>query len=315
MDTLGRLSDRLRAWAVPYLRNVNQRYHSRNRRRETNPDGVDVFAEDWDTLVILDGCRYDTFAREHTLSGSLGRRESRGGNTVEFLRGNVAGRVLHDTVYVTANGQFHNYRDELDAAFHHVENVWQHDDAWNEDHHTVLPETTTDYALRAAERFPDKRLLVHYIQPHYPFVDAPIDIDDAFDPETPDFWRRVLVGDLSYDPALLREAYVENLRRALPAVRRLLDGRRGKTVVTSDHGNLLGERAFPVPIREWGHPASLWLPALTRVPWLVTVSHPRPDITSDPPATGVSLSTSAEDRPAVDEEALDEHLRNLGYRT
>ena len=314
MSLLSEVVGRLRGWGFPYLRNVNQRFHTRNRRHRTNPGGIDVFAEDWDTLVLLDGCRYDTFAEEHDLPGHLSTRESRGANTVEFLRGNVAGRVLHDTVYVTANGQFHNHRDELDASFHHVENIWQYDDAWNDRHHTVLPESTTEYALRAAERFPDKRLLVHYIQPHDPFIDAPIAIDDAFDPETPDFWRRVYVGDLEYEPAVLREAYVDNLRRTLPHVRRLVDARHGKTVVTSDHGNLLGDRAFPVPVREWGHPSALWQSELTTVPWLVDVTHPRPEVVSEEPAAAADLAGSGRRDPDIDEEELEEHLRNLGYK-
>jgi hypothetical protein len=293
---------------LEYARSANQRFHSRNYRWRYNRNGIDVFEEDWDTLVILDGCRYDTFARYEDLPGELEKRESRGSMTVEFLRGNVAGRELTDTVYVTANGQFYNYEDELDATFHHVENVWRHDAAWDDVHHTVLPETLTRYALRAAERFPHKRLLVHYVQPHYPFIEGPIDIDDAFDPETPDFWNRVLFGDLDYDESTLRRAYTDNLERALPHVVDLLAGVQGRTVVTSDHGNMLGTRSFPVPHREWGHPPKLWVSELTDVPWLVHESGDRPAITSDPPTVNTSLLP--DDGEETD---VHEHLRHLGY--
>jgi hypothetical protein len=312
-----RIRSRLRSLfgrPVSYARNINQRYYSDNYRLEFNPSGSDFFAADWDTLVILDGCRYDTFRKFSTLPGHLSYRESRGSMTVEFLRGNVAGRALHDTVYVTANGQFYNYRDELDASFHHVENIWQHDDAWSEDHHTVFPETTTAYALRAAERFPDKRLVVHYVQPHYPFIEAPIEIDDSFNPETPDFWKRVLVGDLHFEPAELRAAYEANLERALPHVADLLEELAGKTVVTADHGNMLGDRARPLPMREWGHPSKLWIPELTKVPWLVSVSHPRPEHTSEPPTANMSLAPEDGDAELDDSEThLREHLKHLGY--
>jgi hypothetical protein len=308
------LFDRLVASGRMYARSVNQRYHSRNLRRETNGGGLDFLAQDWDTLALLDGCRYDTFAEENTLPGELSAKQSRGGTTVEFLRGNVAGRELHDTVYVTANGQYDNHREELDAEFHHVENIWRHDDAWSDEYHTVLPEVTTDYALRAAERFPNKRLLVHYIQPHYPFLEGPIEVEDAFDPETPDFWRQVYVGESAFDASTLREAYVSNLRRALPHVRRLVDELSGRTVVTSDHGNLLGDRTFPVPVREWGHPRLLWDEQLTTVPWLVDTTGQRPDIEPEPPTTGVTLGEAEEPDSPADDERLAEHLRDLGYK-
>lgn len=149
----------------------NRLYHRQGHLRSYNPTGIDVFGEEWDTLIILDACRYDLFARRSTLPGTLEKRRSRGSSTVEFLRGNAAGRDLRDTVYVTANPQFYQYRDELDARFHEVVHVWM-DEGWDGEHETVLPETTTDYARTAAERYPNKRLLIHYLQPHYPFIDA-----------------------------------------------------------------------------------------------------------------------------------------------
>ena len=313
MSRLRRWARSLRRPVFPYLRNVNQRFHSRNRRRSFNPGGIDVFDEDWDTLILLDGCRYDFFDRYSDLPGDFTTRESRGSMTVEFLRGNVAGRTLHDTVYVTGNGQFYNHRDELDASFHHVENLWRLDDAWDDHHYTVFPEPTVEYALRAAEHFPDKRLLVHFVQPHYPFIDAPIEMGNTFEQGTPDFWNRVARGELEYDPAELRQAHVRNLQAVLPHVATLLDKLEGKTVVTSDHGNLLGERAFPIPVREWGHPPSLWLPLLTTVPWLVYEHGTRREIVADEPTTDETLANESAISEG-DDHGVEEHLRHLGYR-
>lgn len=155
---------------------------------------------------------------------------------------------------------------------------------------------------------------VLYVQPHYPFIDATIEIEDAFDPETPDFWKRVLVGDLQFEPAQLRAAYEANLERVLPYVAELLEKLAGKTVVTADHGNVLGDRARSLPIREWGHPSKLWIPELTKIPWLVTVSHPRPEHTSEPPTADVSLAQHDVEPDVDDSEThLREHLKHLGY--
>jgi hypothetical protein len=69
------------------LRELNRLYHTRGNRRAYNPDGVDVLAEDWDNLLILDACRYDAFAARADLPGRLERRRSRGSHTSEFLSG------------------------------------------------------------------------------------------------------------------------------------------------------------------------------------------------------------------------------------
>jgi len=43
----------------------------------------------------------------------------------------------------------------------------------------------------------------------------------------------------------------------------------GKTVITSDHGNYIGERPSPIPIQEYGPSRGLYDEPMVRVPWLV----------------------------------------------
>lgn len=284
----------------------NRLYHRRGHLRDYNPSGVDVFEEDWDALIVLDACRYDLFARRSTLSGTLETRRSRGSSTVEFLRGNVADRDLRDTVYVTANPQLHRYHDELDARFHEVVHVWM-ENGWNEEHGTVLPETTTEYAREAAERYPNKRLLVHYLQPHYPFIDADMEFDRGHVDETGDedvFWLRLTDSRLDVDPSTIWDAYARNLDRALPHVESLLSALEGRTVVTSDHGNMIGERAFPLPMRIWGHPKGIHLDPLVTVPWLVVDGGRRREIVAE---------DSTADERAVADEVVTDRLADLGY--
>jgi hypothetical protein len=275
-------------------RRLNRAYHRRLGRRTHDPTGVDVVAADWDLLMVLDGCRFDLFAGEHALGGHLDSRRSRGSHTVEWLWGNFVNRELHDIVYVTANVQPHVYGDGLDP--HHVEHAWV--DGFDEDRRTVPPAATTDAALAAAERFPHKRLVVHYLQPHYPFVAGP-----DFEYGTMAFWDAVAAGEVEATAAELREWQAETLRWALPEVRRLLAGFDGRAVVTSDHGTALGERARPVPVREWGHPWGVYVPPLVTVPWLPVQSEVRREIRSDPPAEDAGY----------DEAAVREQLAALGY--
>jgi hypothetical protein len=107
-----------------FLREANRLYHRRGYTRSYNTAGVDIFAEDWDTLLVLDACRYDMFAEQSSLPGRLESRISRGSNTVKFPTGNVASRSLLDSVYVTANSQLYHNRQQLHAKFHAVVDFW-----------------------------------------------------------------------------------------------------------------------------------------------------------------------------------------------
>lgn len=302
------LSQLRRGLASPALlgRELNRLYYRRLNTRTYNTAGVDIFAEDWDVLVLLDACRYDMFADQHTLPGALTVRESRGSSTREFLRGNVDGRRLHDTVYVTASPMRHRNRETIDAQFHAEVDVWR--DGWEESLGTVLPETTTEYATEAAGDYPQKRLLIHYLQPHYPFVGSDVDpftAEQAFDrPDEPDCWDQVLRGELRVDPDDVWLAYRATLDRVLHSVADLFAAVDGKIVVTADHGNMVGERARPVPVREWGHPHGLYTPELVRVPWLEHTTGPRPRIVAEPPEQGAQ---------SIDSETVAARLRDLGY--
>ncbi|WP_371340753.1 hypothetical protein [Halorientalis sp. IM1011] len=264
-------------------------------------------SEDWDSLLLLDACRYDLFADRHSLPGNLSSRMSRGSNTREFLLGNFHGKTFHDTVYVTASPMLSRNSEVVNVEFHAELNVWL-DDGWDDNRRTVLPETTADQAREAAAKYPEKRLLVHFIQPHYPFIgsdEQPFTDELGFEnPDDTNCWRQVMTGDLQTTAAEVWSAYEANLDRVLPVVAELLDTLDGKTVVTSDHGNMIGERARPVPITEWGHPYGIYTPELVTVPWLEVESSSRREIVPEPP---VESTTTADD------DVVKQRLRYLGY--
>ncbi|AKH98003.1 type 2 periplasmic-binding domain-containing protein [Halanaeroarchaeum sulfurireducens] len=289
------------------IREFNRLYHTRLDSLRYNEAGFGLMEADWDFCHILDACRYDMFAEHSSLPGMLSKRVSRGSNTVEFLRGNFETGTYHDTVYVTANPQYRRYENQFDAEFHDVVDVWAND-GWDDTYNTVLPETTTEYALEAADRYPHKRLLVHFIQPHYPFLvpDSTFDKTHLHDEgaETDDFWHRIFYGELDVDPSYVWSLYRKSLDEALPHVERLLTSVEGKHVVTADHGNMVGERAAPLPVREWGHPEGIYVPKLVEVPWLEYTNGERRRVTPTRPRQGTS----------VDDNAVRERLRTLGYR-
>ncbi|QLH76843.1 hypothetical protein HZS55_05775 [Halosimplex rubrum] len=154
-------------------------------------------------------------------------------------------------------------------------------EGWDEERMTVLPEKTTTAAMEAAEKYPDKRLLVHYIQPHYPFIiddhgSKPFDPDQAFfKPDEAGSWNQLLTGNLRVPAEAVWQAYRDNLDRAVPHVADLLTDLNGKSVVSAGHGNMVGDRAPPFPIREWGHPRGIYTEQLVKVPWLIVPSERR----------------------------------------
>lgn len=272
--------------------------------RRRTPDGYDLAAEDWDVLVILDGCRYDTFADVNWLDGTLEPRTSPASESLEFLEANFGGREFHDTVYVTANPHWYTLEE---GTFHNVVDLLT--DAWDDELGTVLPGSVVEHALRAHEQFPRKRLIVHFMQPHFPFVGEKgrelehkgitLHQEGGADVEALNVWTAVERGRVSRDE--VRAAYEENLELVLPHVETLLEELPGTAVVTSDHGNLLGDRLFPIPIRGYGHPRGLRAPELVTVPWL-SVTGDRLSAESDPPTSTERNTEHVEDR-----------LESLGY--
>ena len=282
---------------------LNIAYHQRTRSEH----GVRVAEEDWDNLVILDACRYDMFEGQRFLSGDLQYRRSLGSESWEFLQANFAGEMLHDTVYITANPHASKLPDD---TFHAVVDLLEY--GWDTEHQTVLPGAMVTAVQRAHERYPNKRLIAHFMQPHFPFIgDAGRRLEHG-GIERPSaggsgdskrhVWGSLGHGRISGEDVWT--AYRENLDVVLPHVNALLSLVPGKSVVTSDHGNLLGERTRPLPVRGYGHPRGLDVPELRDVPWLVVEGSERRSVVAEPPV----------DEAGPSKHVVEDRLEALGYR-
>ncbi len=292
-----------------FLREINRLYFSRLNTRKYNKKGIKILDEDWDNLIILDACRYDQFKECNYFSENIELKISRGSDTVEFFKGNFYNKNLTDTVYVTANPKFYVNKKNLKIRFYNVINVWKNE-GWDNVYKTVLPETTTEYALKANKKYPNKRLIIHYIQPHYPFIDPPEGFVEHSRLKNPNedasegLWYQIMTNKLEVDTKLLWKAYQKNLEIVLPYVRKLIDKVKGKSVITSDHGNMLGEKSYPIPLREWGHPRGIYTDELVKIPWL-EINNKEKKIKSEQP-----LETSEN----IKDEKVKKRLSHLGYR-
>lgn len=262
-------------------------YSRRVRGRSAQP----FFERDWDNLIILDACRYDLFAEENTIKGDLEKRHSMASNTREFFQRELT-ETYPGTVYLTANPNLH---PDDEQRFHRVVRLWETD--WDEDLNTAPPDQVAETALETASEYPNKRLVVHFVQPHRPFIgDTGRRLSEQYDQQT--LWQQLNDGTISIDGTTLWNAYRENLRLALPHVERLVTEFEGKTVVTSDHGNAFGEYGV------YGHPARCHIPPLVTVPWLTTPFDTRKTVTDG--ELGHEAAT-------VDSDAVSKRLADLGY--
>lgn len=182
-----------------------------------------------------------------------------------------------------------------EASFGHLSHVWEQ--AWVEPG-TVPPEAVTDETIRVARDGDYDRVIAHYMQPHRPFLSEPSlgpekRLDRFGDQPEGDVWNALQRGDVTRDKVWT--AYRNNLRIAIDDLRRLLQNVNApRTVITSDHGNALGEWGI------YGHHPNIGLNCLRIVPWIETTAE---DTGTDFPAS-----------PRADHDvSREEQLKALGY--
>ena len=284
--------------------------------------GTDLIERDWDTLIILDACRHDIFREHNTIDGELSSVVSNASHSEEFVNKSINGKSLHDTVYVTANP----FAEDVEhGVFHKVTKTYSSEVSCLERSERRTPERVYEVAREEHERFPDKRLVVHFMQPHEPYYGATAeqlrdelsrekeltflswsDRDSIEDPTAAHICKnllraasRGLISDRQ-----LRDVYVENLELVLEYVEQLLDVLDGKSVITADHGELLGAPGSRLLPKRYQHGRGIYCPELRLVPWLEVENGPRRQTVAETPV---------EEPTEVDDTAVDEQLRALGY--
>jgi hypothetical protein len=263
--------------------------------------GTPIFKEEWDILVVLDACRWDLMAEVTDDYAFLTdeTKNSLGSATEEWLAKNFTPEYaaeLERTAFVTGNPHSSEGLDE--SMLRHVEEVWQY--AWDDELRTVPPRPVTDQAIRVAREMNPGRLIVHYMQPHHPFVPTP-ELNEGIgffeNAEWNHIWERLRHGAVSYEDVW--RGYRLNLELVLEDVKLLLNNVNADTaVVTADHGNAMGEYGI------YGHPLYVPIPALKKVPWCVTSAE---DTGEYQPA--LKPETKAESSDSV----VEERLKHLGY--
>jgi hypothetical protein len=273
-----------------------------------------VHGTDWDTLIILDACRYDYFESEYRnilgkfLNDSkLRKLKSPASWTYTWLNRVFDGKY-NFTVYSAhagINSRSVAGREEYVATDHfkRIVDVW--DGGWDTNLGTVRPETVNKVVLEdiCRGRFKGKNI-IWYLQPHAPWIGktklAGRSKDYSDKSAISELKKKFKKGEISRET--FQKAYRDNLRLVLENVAKLIPYLSGKIVISADHGELLGE---------WGlldHPGHLKFKQLREVPWLEINKKDYLDYKS------TKTKSPNKRNPEKDDEALiQQRLQSLGY--
>lgn len=300
-------------------------------RRLLYGPGRRIWTDEWDICIVLDATRWDQW---RFVTKSIpwvppgGSGWSVGSSSPEWYARTFDPAVVPDerVGIVTANPFAAKPADRMDILRHtplhenpavdYVDYVFE--ESWGCEVEggyldVTHPATVTDRAWRAWRDWDVDQLVVHYMQPHLPFRSHPEwfgrrgDLDRFGEPgvandpgpyqgDNKEIWKRVRDGERPLNEVW--SAYCDNLDWALEHVRRLQVAVDGRLLVTSDHGNGLGEWGI------WSHPPGMQIAALRRVPWVPVRGG----------AVGELESVCYVDHTASDRSiGVDEQLTALGY--
>lgn len=253
--------------------------------------GKNVYEDDWDVLVLLDACRTDALqevSSEYDFLNDIGEIHSVGSTSKEWIERTFRQKYsseINNTAYITANpfsDTLMGKRDPLEyiathdtwinshrisrlsvdnnvvdmSEFGHVEALWGSTDN-NGFYDCQKPDSVTKYVIKASRSNKYDRVLAHYMQPHHPFFSSSEEIDNLSEMERHPF--NALKNGKNDE---VWDAYLDNLRYGLDWVEKLINNVDGKVVITSDHGELMGELGM------YFHMVGNIHPKLKKVPWV-----------------------------------------------
>jgi len=223
------------------------------------------------------------------LDGKLLRVRSPASMTIPWLN-RTWYRTYENVIYVSAHPYINSMRpiNSFDARgkFLAVIDVWR--DGFDFSYGTTPPWNVNKAVRklmlslkvrRALGRFRGKpRLVIHYVQPHFPYIGSEEIrkiarvmrvVKEKLDIKSLELGHLVnavlmdkLDGDVNALEGLLRCSYEETLKMVLEHVASLSEIIVGQLIITSDHGELLGEYGLffhpPIPF-----------PELRYVPWFI----------------------------------------------
>lgn len=287
-----------------------------------NTEGTNVFDENWDNLIILDACRYDVFSKQVDFDGDLDYRISRGSASKEFVRGNFQESNQYDVVYCSNNGWYQHLlkeTNEVNSEVYRFEFIEGREFRRDSGHARDECQKLSTRALNLYEEHPHKRMIIHYMLPHSPYVDKEGNVILQVNQHAPEeekkhpntvfeLFHKDSDDENYFTKDELIQAYESSLRFILNHISDLVDELNGLTVISADHGELLGERLYPFPFIGYGHPEGVYMDELVKVPWFECDNKDRREIIeADRPHHSMRETNQIS-------EQIEDHLYNMGYK-
>jgi len=188
--------------------------------------------EKWKVMVVLDSCRYDCFAEVNPIEGELLEINNEGVvDTQQWYRYFWAGKDNSDTILV--HGIY--FVDMFGDSFFKAIRMWNYENMLYIDEQIATAE-------KAVVESGDKRVLIHFLQPHIPFNN----------PKGKEFLKRLgtsghgmpldhqLITDYGNKNGWeeIKNLYKEEIRYVLNKIK---NSKINPDIITSDHGIRIGE--------------------------------------------------------------------------
>jgi len=259
--------------------------------------GTNVFCRDWDVLILLDTCRIDALrevAPEYDFLTTIGSMRSVGGRSPEWIAKTFTKPyedTIRETAYLSANvfsrqvlqERQHESISKKDSSLSyrllshiptvdvsdigHFEYLYEYEPVGEDgplghiDGGTP-PRYITDRGIQVGREYDFDRIILHYLQPHPPYMANAIRKNRELEKYERDWWG--YLGDTG-DYETVWNAYLDELRFVLDDVELLLENIEAeKVAISSDHGEAFGE------YWEFGHNNGSMNPKVRNVPWVET---------------------------------------------
>jgi hypothetical protein len=290
--------------------------------------GTNIFDEEWDMLIILDTCRTDAMEimkDEYDFIQNVGSIRSVGGNSPEWIARTFDTnhvRDINNTIYLSANSHAQTILDDKEpykdnkhfnykllrhfstvdkSDLQEVEYLFKYEPMgtggeYGHERGGTPPRYVTDRAIDIGRNENFDRLILHYFQPHSPWVSNAIDEDRALKGYEEGFDYITETGDTES----AWDSYLDDLRWVLNDVELLLENiDQEKVVITADHGDAFDEYGI------MSHKIGAVHPKIREVPWVVTSGT---DTKSYIPT--IEKPTDS----GVETEEINRQLQALGYK-
>jgi len=228
----------------------------------------------WNTLLVLDACRYDRFKKVYQkcgLKGKLRCVDSQATWTIEWYKKHW-NRKGQKIVVISAHPFLKDRNKRLFSLFYKVVYVkgLPNADISNTYKSWMNPLESLKQIKKTQKKFPNKKLLIHFIPPHLPFIGPKGKKYQEYLAKK--YSSRSIYTLVENDGRRsgwekAKKCYTESIKITLQLINKFLYQMRPPVIITADHAELIGE-ADGISKSAYNHGVHIKIRKIREVPWL-----------------------------------------------